>query len=277
MNDTTRPIFVVGTGRCGTRSIFKMLSGTKDVEIHHEFDCTHIQRQAALHYMKRISDQELENSLQDTYGSAICYSNASTWIDCSNKASWIMQCLYSLFPEVRFVVLYRDGRKVVGSFFNKLAEEIYDDESVGKLTRWLANPDEPQPPPEKKYWWNIPQKQQAFADDFPQFNQFQRICYHWQNCNHHIGKQLDKLPRHTWHCAKLEDITSDRNRLQSLLDFMGVPFEDAYFEALQTPQNVFFPMDFQLTSDQLALFNPICTPMMEQLGYSGSESYVVQY
>ena len=146
----SRPIFVVGTGRCGTRSIFKMLSGTPGVEIHHEYDCTHLQKQAALHYMTQISDAALRQSLQESYGSAIFYSDAATWIDCSNKASWIMHQLHSLLPEARFVVLYRDGRKVVASFFNKLAQEIYDDESVGKLTRWLENPDkQPQPPAEK--------------------------------------------------------------------------------------------------------------------------------
>lgn len=274
----SRPIFVVGTGRCGTRSIFKMLSGTPSVEIHHEYDCTHLQKQAALHYMTQISDAALRQSLQESYGSAIFYSDAATWIDCSNKASWIMHQLHSLLPEARFVVLYRDGRKVVASFFNKLAQEIYDDESVGKLTRWLENPDkQPQPPAEKKYWWNIPQSNQDFVEDFPKYGQFQRICYHWQNCNQHIGLQLDQLPAEAWHCVKLEDITSDKSKLFSLLEFMEVPFQDEYFEALQTPQNVFFPMDFQLTDVQLEMFNAICTPMMQQLGYSGSESYVVHY
>jgi hypothetical protein len=276
--DNTRPIFIVGTGRCGTRSLFKMLSGTPGVEVHHEFDCTHLQRQAALHYMQQISDGELHNSLEESYGSAIFYSEAQTWIDCSNKASWIMVQLLSRFPDARFVVLYRDGRKVTSSFYNKLALEIYDDESVGKLTQWLTQQSEqPLPPPEKKYWWNIPRQGQPHAEEFPAFNQFQRICYHWENCNRFIGTQLEELPSDTWHCVKLEDLTSDQKTLASLLEFVEIPYQEAYFEALQTPQNVFFPMDFQLTEEQLFMFNDICTPMMQKLGYSGMESYVVQY
>lgn len=278
MTRDTRPVFVIGSGRCGTRSIYKMLSGTPGVEIHHEFECTHIQRAAALYAMGKMPRDELKLALTDVYGGALFYSNDPVWIDCSNKASWTIDVLHELFPTARFVVLIRDGRKVVASFFNKLSQEIYDDESVSKLAGWLAAPENvPRPPPEKKYWWNIPQPGQPFAEEFSSFNQFQRICYHWQRCNQEIMTQLRRLSVDSWHTAKLEEISTDVDRLKAAIDFMGLPYDPAYFEALQTPQNVFFPMDFQLNKEQQVLFDEICSPMMQELGYSGTASYVVQY
>ena len=44
-----QPVFIVGTGRSGSRSIFRMLSGSENLEIHHEYCCTHIQKYSALY------------------------------------------------------------------------------------------------------------------------------------------------------------------------------------------------------------------------------------
>ncbi len=274
----SRPVFIVGTGRCGTRSLYKMLAGTAGVEIHHEYDCTNIQKMAALHYMGEISTDTLKAFLETVYGAALEYTDATLWIDSSNKASWIIRTLHELYPDARFVLLLRDGRKVVSSFFNKLAAEIYDDSSVSKLSGWLADPGgRLPPPPEKKYWWNIPRPGQPFHDEFPGYNQFQRICYHWVNCNRFVLEQFAGLPPSSWIQVKLEEICQDMASLQVLTDFIGLPFDTSWFEALQTPQNVFFPMDFQLTDHQLTQFRDICEPMMERLGYAGTDSYVVRY
>lgn len=60
MSTETIPIFVVGSGRSGTRAIYKLLSGTEGIEIYHEYVCTHIQQYAALYYMRLISKEEVK-------------------------------------------------------------------------------------------------------------------------------------------------------------------------------------------------------------------------
>ena len=121
----TQPVFVIGTGRCGTRAIYKMLLGTPGVEVHHEYLLTHIQQLAALYSMGISSRGDAQQALELLYGAAVELSDAAIWVDCSNKASWLIEPLRDIFPNARFVVLYRDGRKVTSSFFHKLAAEVY--------------------------------------------------------------------------------------------------------------------------------------------------------
>lgn len=278
MFSKTIPIFVVGSGRSGTRMIFKLLTGISEVEIYHEYLCTHIQQVAALYYMKIISKMEVKQKILDTHGAAIYYSKAKYWVDCSNKLSWVIEPLFELFPQSKFVNLVRDGRKVANSFFYKLSDEMYDDESVKIMQDWLKDQENlPIPPPEKKYWWNIPREGQPFAGEFSKFDRFQRCCYQWREANRVVMESLKKVPREQLLFVKLEELTTKRDVLKRFLDFFEVKYEEHFFEFLQTPQNVIFPMDFKLTDTQLKQFDEIARGMMKKLCYADKEEYEVKY
>jgi len=77
--------------------------------------------------------------------------------------------------------------------------------------------------------------------------------------------------------VRLEDLTSDREVLRHFLAFCDVPYDEHFFELLQTPQNVIFPMDFPLTAEEREQFEAIAGDMMERLGYAGREEYAVVY
>lgn len=278
MSAETVPIFVVGSGRSGTRMIFKLLSGLSDIEIYHEYLCTHIQPVAALYYMQQWDKETAKTQIQNLHGAAIHYSKTKYWVDCSNKLSWVIEPLLELFPKAKFIHLVRDGRKVANSYFHKLPNEMYDDESVKIMQRWLTAPNKsPQPPPEKKYWWNIPQSGQPFAGQFPAFNQFQRACYQWVESNRVIMETLEKVPTKQQLFVKLEELTTNPKILEIFLNFFDVDYDDHFFEFLQTPQNVIFPMDFKLSGEQLTQFNQIAGEMMNILGYTGTPEYTVEY
>ncbi|HNA90592.1 MAG TPA: sulfotransferase [Anaerolineales bacterium] len=278
MSESTIPVFVVGSGRSGTRTIFKLLSGIQHVEIHHEFVCTHIQKVAAQHFMGITGRDEAKREIMELHGSAIHYSKSKIWTDCSNKLSWLIGPLYDLFPNARFIHLARDGRKVASSYFHKLNDEMYDDESVAIMRDWLLDREhKPVPPPEKKYWWNIPQPGQPFAEEFPKFDQFQRACYQWREANRVIWESLKNIPAEQKMFVKLEDLVSSKSALETFLGFFEVGYEDHYAEYLKTPQNVIFPMDFMLTDEQNAQFKEIALDVMQLLGYSNMEEYTVDY
>ena len=275
MSATTQPVFIVGTGRCGTRALYKMLAGTPGVEAHHEHLCTHVQQVAALYAMGEVSNEVARYQLVQFYGS-VQLSDAAIWIDASNKASWVMLLLRDLFPAAKFVVLYRDGRKVVPSFLHKLGAECYDDKSVAVMRAWRTGDSAVMPPPEKRYWWNVPISG-PWANEFRSFDQLQRICYHWTPCNAEIMRQLGKLPPEAYFEMKLEDLVSDPARVKALAEFIGIEPKPEHFESLRTPQNALFPMNFRLTEEQLVKFNAICGPMMQRLGYADAEAYDVHY
>ena len=71
-----QPVFIVGTGRSGSRSIFRMLSGSENLEIHHEYCCTNIQKYSALYHMGLISEEEIINQINKIYKPAVKYSEA---------------------------------------------------------------------------------------------------------------------------------------------------------------------------------------------------------
>jgi len=279
-NRDTVPVFVIGSGRSGTRTIFKLLSGIEGLEIHHEFCCTHVQPVAALYAMGRIGIDEVTDEMRSLHGAAIDLSDADTWIDCSNKLTWVVEPLLRLHPGARFVNLIRDGRKVANSYFHKLPDEMYDDRSTAILRRWLDAPDgTPKPPPEKKYWWNIPIDGMPFAEEFPDFDQFQRTAYHWVESNRVAAESLaEHVPPDRQLTLRLEDLVSEPSSLAAFCDFVGVPCEDSYAEYLKTPQNVIYPMDFGLSDDQRFQFAEIAAPMMRQLGYDiDAKEYTVVY
>lgn len=277
MKNTT-PVFIVGSGRSGTRSLGLMLSGIEGVESHHEYLCTHIQPIAAKYYMGLLSKAECKKAINRLHGSAIHYSEARLWIDSSNKLSWIIEPLYELFPKAKFVHIVRDGRKVVSSFYHKLAVEIYDDTSVHTLQEWIDNPKKYQePPPEKKYWWNIPQKGQPFYKEFPAYNQFERICYHWTEVTRVIGESLKRIPKRQSLEVRLEDLVSNKHTLHQMMDFLTIPYDPQFQDFLKTPKNVFFPMDFNLTNEQMSIFNTFAMNTMKRYGYASKKPEKMMY
>jgi len=278
MSKQTIPVFVVGSGRSGTRTIYKLLSGIPHIQVYHEFVCTHIQKVAALFFMGIIDKDDVKLQLQELHGSAIYYSQVRYWVDCSNKLSWVIEPLFEMYPTAKFIHLVRDGRKVASSFFHKLNDEMYDDESVKIMQAWLADQEHlPVPPPEKKYWWNIPQEGQPFSREFPEFNQFQRACYQWSEANRVILEALQNIPANQQLFVKLEDLVSSRQVLENFLSFLEVEYDEYFSEYLQTPQNVIYPLDFLLTDEQNMQFNEIASAMMDRLGYANAEEYSVDY
>lgn len=278
MTKHTQPIFIVGSGRSGTRTLFRMLSGTPGIEIHHEYAVLETQQLAALYSMGRIDADEVKRRIARMHGAAIHYSESDTWIDSSNKLFWIINPLAEQFPTSRFLAIVRDGRKVVASFYYKLREEMYDDDSTTSLSQWLADPqNNPCPPPEKRIWWNIPQVGQPWHEVFPLFDRLQRVSYHWAECNRVILDSFARLAPERVKVVKLEQLRSNPILLEETLDFLGIPMDETYMPYLQTPRNVFLPLDFQLTQRQLVAFSAICDSMMHTLGYEEQEVYRVEY
>ena len=277
MSQETIPVFVVGSGRSGTRMIAKLLAGHAGIEAHHEYLCTHIQRPACLYHMGLIDREAVKREFMTCHGAGILYSQADYFVDSSNKLSWLIEPIMELFPNARFIHLVRDGRKVTSSFLHKLTSECYDDASTQALAACLDKPDSLPPPPEKKYWWNIPRPGQPFHEAFAGFDQFQRMVYHWVESNRVILDAFAALPDDQKLFVKLEDLTTDKAVLTRFLAMFGIDYDDAFFDLLQKPQGVFFPMDFALTAKQSAQFREIAWDMMERLQYADKEEYRVRY
>jgi hypothetical protein len=216
--------------------------------------------------------------IREVHGAAVYYTAAGTWIDSSNKLSWVVEPLYEVFPNGRFVHVIRDGRKVTASLFHKRSGVSYPDPCVAITANWLKDRSLPEPPPEDRYWMKIPQAGQPFHEEFPAFNQFQRICYHWREVVRAIDESFGRIPSDRHMIVKLEDLTTSRKTLREFTDFLGIEYQERFYQVLQRPENVIFPVDAKLTSEQLEQFRAITGDTMERLGYDiNSEMYEVKY
>jgi hypothetical protein len=275
---SAQAFFIVSSGRSGTAMLHKALSAAPGVEAHHEYMVHIVQPLAVRRYMGLADSTEASKILASTHAAAIRYSEADHWGDSSNKLSWLIPELAALLPEAKFVHLVRDGRKVASSYFHKLADECYDDRSMAILRAHCDDPAAvPAPPPEKKYWWPLPEKHDPRAADFRKFDQFERIAWHWSEINDVILTSLSALPPERSLFVRLEDLRVSKSTARELYDFLNLAWRDEDFSLFARPHNVNKPEDRLLDADQRAKFDRLAGAMMQRLGYDSREEYVVNY
>ncbi len=265
------PFFNVSSVRSGTAMLHKALASAGDVDMYHEYMVHIVQPLAVRRYQGLASAEEARAVLESTHKAAALYSTARHWGDSSNKLSLLIPELAALMPDAKFVHLVRDGRKVAGSYFRKLGDECYDDRSTAILQAFLDGK-APAPPPEKKYWWPIP-----LGAEFRGFNQFERIAWHWTEINRVIAASLSALPEPRKHFVRLEDLYQNPNAVSDLFHFLNLSYRDEHFAMFARPHNVNRAEDERLDADQAKRFDTIAGGMMHELGYAGSEEYVVKY
>jgi hypothetical protein len=275
---SAKPFFVVSSGRSGTAMLVKALSADKAITIEHEYMVHLLQPLAVRRYAGLTNEDEARRVLDACHGAAARYAGTPLWGDSSNKLSWLIPDLLTLFPDAKFVHLVRDGRKVASSYFHKLHAECYDDASTRIMAAHLNAPDSvAAPPPEKKYWWPQPYANDPWKKEFPNFDQFARIAWHWSEINRVILRDLESVPENRRLFLRLEDLRARPSCVASLFDFLNRPYRDEYFAAFARPHNVNRPVDKLLTAEQSASFERIAGGMMERLFYAGSAEYAVNY
>ena len=258
--------------------LHKALSAAGDIEMHHEYMVQIVQPLAARRYMGLADGAEASEILASTHGAAIAYSQAGHWGDSSNKLSWLIPDLARMAPNAKFVHLVRDGRKVASSYIHKLSGESYDDRSTAILQAHYNEPARwPAPPPEKKYWWPLPRRDNPLAADFRDFDQFARIAWHWAEINAVILDALGTLAPDRHLFVRLEDVLESPPLVRALFEFLDLPFRDEHFEVFARPHNVNRPQDHPLDARQRVVFERVASPMMDRLGYAQRAEYVVNY
>lgn len=263
MNDTGL-IFVLGSGRCGTKALVQMLQGTPNLEAHHEYCRYAYQREAVLYAMNFLGKPLMEKRLDEIYGSAAYYSEAGQFLDSSHKLVPVADLLVEMFPDAKFIHLIRDGRKVAASFYYKL--QIHDDRAAAMLRQFKANPGKfPVPPPSEKYWF-MPTS----------YTRFERIIHHWADSNARIEKAFVKAKHSMF--VRLEDVTTNEGTLQALIDFIGVPYTDTYWKVINKPNHAYVPINYHLTDGQRVAFEAMGGGIMNRYyGYTGDEQDVNYY
>ncbi len=273
---STRPVFILGSGRSGTLALAKSFMESSDVEAHHEYLFENILSDAVLYAMGWMPEAVMLDRLRETHGAAVHYCSKPVWIDCSNALPWIVQPLHLLFPNARFVHVVRNGRRVVSSFYHKFDDIMYADDAVVTLCNWIEGRSAIKPPPEKRYWRPIPLPGEAQYAEFLRMNRFERLCYYWATVNARVGDTLRAIDPAESLTVKFEDL-KNADAYSALCDFLGFVPSAEMFKILERPINVHVPRTFPLTPDEDAAFARLCGDVMQRFGYRTEEDYQVDY
>jgi len=264
MNNTNL-VFIVGSGRCGTKTIAKMLAGIPEIEAHHEYCRYHYQREAILYAINRLGRELVVPRLLSIYESAAYYSESPIFLDSSHKLVWVIDILQDIFPNAKFVHLIRDGHKVVSSFYYKL--NLHNDNAAKIFRDWISKPGLlPLPPPSEQYW---------MSPHVHKGDRFERICWHWRDTN---SKILEATHESNKIVVRLEDMVDNSGEVKRVAEFIGIKYDNSFWRFLQKPDHVYVPIDYKLTDEQRRKFAEICTPLMNHFGYNINEKeYDVKY
>jgi len=205
-------VFVVGTGRCGTHTLWKLFESVPNTLSMHEGNGTVRHGPAALvgkrfalgsmpelngylyHYggeaafARTFAPDAAMTSLMDGCfagrGSAIawCAQHGIAYCDANPFAFNFINYLHGKFPHAKFIHLVRDGYACVRSWSRRDASTYPDDvpHTPGAISWLLAKP--------------LPFPSDPAHREWQHFDRAQRISWFWNAVNANIALRLERIP-----------------------------------------------------------------------------------
>jgi len=253
--------FSVGTGRCGTKFIAKIVALETNVASSHERNPLNEAFHRYCKWYKLPVDNEgflltkqheIEQDLKHKYFS----------FESSAHLSFSIKELFERF-QARFILLVRRPDKVVNSYLHK---GWYNREYV------TSNPD--LAPGYQGYKFHhflgriAPQ-----GNEFYQWNRLSRVgklAWYWNALNSRVLEQFDKIPESHYRIVKLEELTYEK--YLELSEFMGYESSigsETYQEIAQRRPNAYLnpPSFTDWSSAEVAEFESHVAPAAEKLDY----------
>lgn len=109
MRPPQEPVFVVGTGTCGTRYLSTLLQENGVEGVYHEKD------PALFQHSMRWARGELDEDQEEKFRATLRETREDVAVETNWGHSFIVSLLHDVFPDARFVYIHRDGRECVRS------------------------------------------------------------------------------------------------------------------------------------------------------------------
>jgi hypothetical protein len=206
MNESIQRVFVLGTGRSGTRSTAALLSRFAGVHVTHQLQPP-LLAEVTDHLADRIDLGVLVDLLRRTRGGP-APDGIRVLGESNQRLSFLLGPLHTAFPRAKFLWIIRDGRDAAASMHHRLWYE--PDESRRRprdLALWVAN----------RIHGDLAGDMTAAA--WRTLTPFAKCCWYWSYTNRLIPQEqatlgLDLLP------VRLDELAT---RMPAVLDFLGVP------------------------------------------------------
>lgn len=155
-----RKYFCLSTGSCGSAYIVDLIKANGYDRCYHELE-PELDRTGVQYYLDCTNEIALKRILY--------FTRLNIFFESSNRLFSLARLLYDVFPNSRFIHLFRNGYHQINSTLNK--------------TIW---PDTIQSSPRLRYASKLAGPRNA--------SPFERTCWYWRNYNERISEDLVGLP-----------------------------------------------------------------------------------
>jgi hypothetical protein len=206
MSSNVQRLFVLGTGRSGTRSSAALLSRIEGVHVVHQLDPP-LLAEVNDHLAGQAARADLVNLLRRTRGGA---PDAGIRVagESNQRLSFILDPLHEAFPRAKYLWVIRDGRDAVASMHHRL---WYQPDEARRRPRdlgpWAAN----------RITGDLVGDMSAEA--WRSLTPFAKCAWYWAYSNRLIPRQAAALGLDLM-AVRLADLA---RRLPDVLAFIGVP------------------------------------------------------
>jgi sulfotransferase family protein len=240
-------VFVVGTGRSGTKSLADLLSSIPGCRVRHELQPP-LLSEAIAYLEDRLAHNEIVELLRRTRAPESVGGERLSG-ESNNRLSFVLPALAEAFPNARIVWLIRDGRDVVSSM----------------QERRVYHPDEAKLRRERGREWAGTRIHADAVGDLPpgewaRLDPFGRSCWYWSYTNRLIARDLGRLGVRSL-LVKLEHLVPSWPLMG---DFLGLP-PGLPTQIPHSNRSSRSPMRWTLwSSGQQALFRELCGSLMDE-------------
>lgn len=274
-------VFVVGTGRCGTHTLWKLFESVPNTLSTHEGTgvvrngpAAFVGKRAGLGWMPELNSYlyhcgteadfartfapdaamtALMDSCFASRASAIAWCSAHGIAYCDANAFGFntVNYVHARYPHAKFIHLVRDGYACVRSWSRRDAS-TYPDEMPHDASAipWILAKPVPFPSDPARAQWD-------------RFDRVQKISWFWNAVNANIAERLERIPAANRIVVRIEDVTEAS--VGAILDFCELPRQFAR-ESL-APDDPSEGRAIEWTPENVGKFSALAEPMMEKLGY----------
>jgi hypothetical protein len=208
-------IFVVSTGRSGSKAIVELLNQHPTIDAYH--DCfPHINSWSAEYLYNNVSSKIIEERLSILFNS---FSINHELVHCQSdqKLAPLIKILADLYPHAKFLWLIRNAKSFVNSSYSRgwfyNSEFNYIDNA---LEFCEANKS-----PSHYYAYhraNGHRIGEVDEDVWRNMTAFERNCWYWSYWNSLIEGQLNNISEERWIIVKLEELDECQSRILEFLE-----------------------------------------------------------
>lgn len=242
-------VFVVGTGRSGTKAMAMNINKVDGGQAYHDAFIP-VQFVAMDYYNGKITKESAMKKLSEMF-SFTEYVPSNYLVFSDHKYSAIIPLLNELFPEAKFINLIR---KADGFINSALARGWYSDNEVSQK---LENREEDL----NILLRTFPKfNNQLSSEDWMAMNAFERNCWYWSSWNKMIIDFLKPIPADQVLTLRLEELGED---IFPLLEFLGIT-EKVHFEKHNT--SAYKKLEStNWTAEMKSSYEKWCMKLMSQL------------